>query len=137
MSGLLTGYLGSPRLLIGEAAPSRTGYYEGPPVNKSPGVHKPPPGGPRGGPEEGGGRYQHFAEIVGALRAQVLRSESMHIGFHMILEVSWVGSLEIRVGGEGPGWLGLITFGPKIAGNSLEEEFYQAEVPRTKDHPAC
>ena len=43
--------------------------------------------GPPGGPEEGGERYQHFEEIVGALRAQFFRSELMHIGFLMIFEV--------------------------------------------------
>jgi hypothetical protein len=39
-----------------------------------------PAGAPRG-PEEGGDRYQHFEEIVGALRAQFFRSELMRIGF--------------------------------------------------------
>jgi hypothetical protein len=29
--------------------------YEGPPVNNSPGVKKPPPGGPRGAPRKAGG----------------------------------------------------------------------------------
>ena len=47
------------------------------------------------GPEEGGERYQHFEEIVGALRAQIFRSELMHLGFQWILVVAWVGSLEI------------------------------------------
>ena len=61
--------------------------YEGPPVNKSPGVNKPPPGGPPGGPEESGERYQNFEEIVGALRAQIFQSELMHIRFQWILEV--------------------------------------------------
>ena len=52
--------------------------YEGPPLNKSQGVliNLPP-----GGPEEGGERYQHFAEIVGALRAQIFRSELMRVVF--------------------------------------------------------
>ena len=58
-----------------------------------------PPRGPfGGGPEGGGERYQHFEEIVGALRTQIFRSEFMHIGFQLILVVSWVGSLEIGVG---------------------------------------
>jgi hypothetical protein len=39
------------------------------------------PSGAPGGPEKGGEHYQHFEEIVGALRAQFLRSELMHIGF--------------------------------------------------------
>ena len=68
------------------------GDYERPPFNKSPGVNKPPPGGPRGGPEENGERDQHFAEIVGALRAQFFRSELMHMFFQQILEVSLVGT---------------------------------------------
>ena len=72
--------------------------YEGPPVNKSPGVNKPPPGGAPGGPEEGGERYQHFEEIAGALRARIFQPEIMHAGFQWILVVSWVGSLEIGVG---------------------------------------
>ena len=71
--------------------------YEGPPVNKCPGVSKPPPGGPRGAPRRAGERYQHFEEIVGALRAQIFRSEFMHIGFQWLLVVSRVGSLEIGV----------------------------------------
>ena len=62
--------------------------YEGPPANKSPGVNKPPPpGGPRGGPEEGGERYQHFEEIVGALRAQIFRSELTHTVFQRFFDV--------------------------------------------------
>jgi hypothetical protein len=61
--------------------------YEGPPVNKSPGVNQPPPWGPPGGPEENGERYQHFEEIVGALRAQIFRSELMRMGFQWIFEV--------------------------------------------------
>jgi hypothetical protein len=40
-----------------------------------------------GGPEEGGKRYQHFEEIVGALRVQFFRSEFMHSVFLMIVEV--------------------------------------------------
>jgi hypothetical protein len=42
--------------------------YAGPPVNTSPVVNKPPPGGPRGAPRRGE-RYQQCAEVVGALRA--------------------------------------------------------------------
>jgi hypothetical protein len=52
---------------------------EGPPVDKSPGVNKPPPG-PRG-PQEDGERYLHFAEIVGTLRTHFFRSELMRAGF--------------------------------------------------------
>jgi hypothetical protein len=51
------------------------GSYEGPPVNKCPGVNKPPPGGPPGAARGGGERYQHFEETVGALRAQFFRSD--------------------------------------------------------------
>ena len=45
------------------------------------------------GPRGGRGAYQHYAEIVGALRAPI----TIHIGLRMILEVSWIGSLEIGV----------------------------------------
>jgi hypothetical protein len=56
--------------------------YEGPPVSKSPGVNKPPPVGPQGGPMEGGKRDQHFAEIVSALHTQFLRPcESVFVCF--------------------------------------------------------
>jgi hypothetical protein len=56
------------------------------------------PPGARRGPKEGGECYQHFEEVVGALRAQVVQFELMHMGFQWILVVSWVGSLEIGVG---------------------------------------
>ena len=69
------------------ATPSIGFLYEGPPINKGPGVNKPPPGGPLGAPRKTGGRYQHFEEIVGALRAQIFRSEKMHIVFQRIFEV--------------------------------------------------
>ena len=78
-----------------------------------------PPGAP-GGPREGGECYQHFEEIVGALRAHFFRSELMHMGFHMILVVSWVGSLEIRVGARVPG-AGVNKPRPQIGGKSLGE----------------
>jgi hypothetical protein len=42
---------------------------------------------PPGGPEEGGERYQQFEEIVGALPAQIFRSESMRMVFLMIFEI--------------------------------------------------
>ena len=52
-----------------------------------------PPGAP-GGPEEGGERYR----IICALRAQIIRCELKCMGFHVILEVAYVGSLQIGVG---------------------------------------
>jgi hypothetical protein len=45
-----------------------------------------------------GERYHHFAEIVGALGAQIFRSELIRMRVQWISEVSWVGSLEIGVG---------------------------------------
>ena len=45
------------------------------------------PRGPPGGPEEGRERHQHFEEIVRALRAQIFRSELLHIGFQLIVEI--------------------------------------------------
>jgi hypothetical protein len=56
----------------------------------------PPPGGAPGA----GGAYQHFAEIVGALRAQVFSVRLRAYCFLMDLGVSRIGSLEI--GGERP-----------------------------------
>jgi hypothetical protein len=61
--------------------------YGGPPVIKARVFTNLPPGAPEGGPEEGGGRYQHFEEIVGALRAQFFRSELMHVVFQLFFEV--------------------------------------------------
>jgi hypothetical protein len=46
-----------------------------------------PPGGPREAQRGAEERYQHFAEVVGALRAQIFRSELMHIVFLLIFEV--------------------------------------------------
>jgi hypothetical protein len=51
-------------------------------INLAPGG---PPGAPRG-PKENAERYQHFEEIVGALRAQIFRSELMHIVFERMFE---------------------------------------------------
>jgi hypothetical protein len=103
--------------------------YERPPINKRPSVTKPPPGGPRGDPEEGGKRYQHVQEIVGALRAQFFRSEFMHIGFQWILDVSRIGSLEI--GGRGSvRRRGLINFCPKsVATHSGRGGFINRRSP--------
>jgi hypothetical protein len=53
-----------------------------------------PPRAP-GGPEEGAEHYQHFEEIVGALRAQFFRSEFMFLwvfnGFCCFLESGYFG----------------------------------------------
>ena len=79
---------------------------------------------PPRGPEEGGERYQHFEEIVCALRAQIFRSELMHIGFQWILEVSRIGSLEIGVGAR-VREAGVNKLRAKIGGNSLGDgRFY-------------
>jgi hypothetical protein len=89
--------------------------YERPPVNKSPGV-----GGPRGAPRRGGGRYQHFEEIVGALRAQLLSARIHAYCFHKIWDVSRIGRLEIggaRVRPEA----GVNQLRSQIGGNSLGE----------------
>ena len=94
--------------------------YEGPPVNKSPGVKYTSPRGPPRGPEEGGEHYQHFEEIVGALRAQFFMSEFLHIGFQWILKIFRIGSLEIGVRAR-VRVAGVNKLRAKIGGNSLGE----------------
>jgi hypothetical protein len=61
------------------AAPGKIATYRAP-IGRGGGCKKYKKSAAPGGPEGGGGRYQHFAEIVGALRAQNFRSEIVHIG---------------------------------------------------------
>jgi hypothetical protein len=73
--------------------------YEGPPVDRSPGVKKPSPGLTPRGPEKDGERYQHFDWIVGALRVgpKQCRSFSRDVGGFSYREA------RDRDVGEGPG----------------------------------
>ena len=57
-------------------------------------------------------RYQHFEEIVGALRAQIFRSEFMHVIFQWLLHVFASGTSKSGWG-RGSQEQGLINLGPK------------------------
>jgi hypothetical protein len=97
----------------------KTRFYEGPLVNKSPGVNKPPLRGPPKGPEEGTERYQHFEEIVGALRVQIFRAELMHnYGFSMNCDGFLGRKPRNRVAAKVRG-AGVNKLRAKIGGNSL------------------
>jgi hypothetical protein len=86
--------------------------YEGPPIKKKPGVNKPPPGAAGGAPRGAGS----VTSILQRSLARFVRNFSVRITaywfFNGFLGFSHREPLN-RGEGEGQGWRGLITFGPK------------------------
>jgi hypothetical protein len=89
--------------------PQMRNAYEGLPVNKSPGVNKPPPGGPRGG---AGSATSIFKRSLACFARNFFDPNSCVWVFNGCW---WFSHQEPRNRGEGEGqgWRGLINFGPK------------------------